>query len=144
MALYDVEPSELLLPMVAFGVCAGFPSPADDFLEEPIDLGKLLVINPPATFLWWVDGNSMRDAGIYNRDLLVVDRSLKPVDGDVVVVTVDGERSLKRLRLNGVGQERQAQFCFENSDFPAYEVSEFSEVEIWGVVRVNIHWHRPR
>lgn len=130
--------AEILVPMFAHGLCAGFPSPADDFLDESIDLNALLVRNPPATFLSRVDGHSMRDAGIYHGDLLVVDRSIRPVDGDIVVAIVHGEQSLKRLRLSG-GRPR---LSFENSDMPLFELPEIAEVEIWGVVVCNIHWLR--
>jgi len=92
--------AEVYVPLMLHGLCAGFPSPADDYIEESIDLTKLLIRNPPATFLWKVDGNSMRDAGIFHGDLIVVDRSLSPVDGDIVVATVHGERSLKRLHTS--------------------------------------------
>lgn len=132
--------AEITVPMYSHGLCAGFPSPADDYLDEAIDLTKLLVRNPPATFLHRVDGNSMRDAGIYHGDVLVVDRSLKPIDGDVVVAIVLGELSLKRLRLDG-GRPR---LRFENRDMPQFELPEIAEVEIWGVVVCNIHWLRPR
>jgi DNA polymerase V len=126
------------VPMVAHGVCAGFPSPADDHLDDPIDLTSLLIQNPPATFLWRVDGSSMRDAGIFDGDLLVVDRSLDPRDGDVVVATVDGERTLKRLSV----RDGRPHLSLENSDMPAYELSEVTEVEVWGVIVCNIHFHR--
>ncbi len=126
------------LPMIAHGLCAGFPSPADDHLDETIDLTRLLVSNPPATFLWRVDGSSMRDAGIYHGDLLVVDRSLDPRDGDVVVATVHGERSLKRLHIRN-GRPR---LSFENSDMPAFDLPEVADAELWGVVVCNIHWLR--
>jgi len=126
------------LPIASHGVCAGFPSPADDHLDDPIDLTRLLVQNPPATYLWRVDGSSMRDAGIYDGDILIVDRSLDPRDNDVVVATVDGERTLKRLHLkNG-----RPFLSLENADMPSYELSELTDVEIWGVVVCNIHFHR--
>lgn len=131
--------AEQPLPVVAHGVCAGFPSPADDHLDDPIDLTRLLVQNPPATFLWRVDGSSMRDAGIYDGDLLVVDRALTPRDGDVVVATVDGERTLKRLSF----KDGRPHLSLENSDMPAYQLSEQTEVEVWGVIVCNIHFHRP-
>ncbi|WMT86539.1 translesion error-prone DNA polymerase V autoproteolytic subunit [Pelagibacterium sp. 26DY04] len=130
--------AEILVPVFAHGLCAGFPSPADDFLDEAIDLNALLVRNRPATFLWRVDGHSMRDAGIFHGDLLVVDRSLNPVDGDIVVAIIDGEQSLKRLRIAG-GRPR---LIFENREMPFFELPEIAEVEIWGVVVCNIHWLR--
>lgn len=132
--------AEIHLPLMLHGLCAGFPSPADDYIEEAIDLSRLLILNPPATFLWRVDGHSMRDAGIYHNDLLVVDRSLTPADGDIVVAIVHGERSLKRLCLKG-GRPR---LLFENRDMPLFSLPEIAEVEIWGVATSNIHWLRER
>jgi DNA polymerase V len=130
--------AEIIIPIFSYGLCAGFPSPADDFLDEGIDLTRLIVRNPPATFLWKVDGHSMRDAGIYDGDLLVVDRSLTPRHGDVVVVIVHGERSLKRLHLDGA----RPRLSFENRDMPAFDLPEIADVEIWGVARCNVHWLR--
>jgi DNA polymerase V len=130
--------SSLELPVVAHGVCAGFPSPADDHLDEPIDLTRLMIQNPPATFLWRVDGSSMQDAGIFDGDLIVVDRSLDPRDGDVVVATVHGERSLKRLNI----REGRPRLSLENESMAPYEVPEDAEVDVWGVVVCNVHWHR--
>jgi DNA polymerase V len=130
--------AEIVIPIFAHGLCAGFPSPADDFLDEGIDLTRLIVRHPPATFLWKVDGHSMRDAGIYDGDLLVVDRSLTPRHGDVVVVIVHGERSLKRLHLDGA----RPRLSFENRDMPAFDLPEIADVEIWGVARCNVHWLR--
>ena len=130
--------AEIITPIFSHGLCAGFPSPADDFLDEGIDLTRLIVRNPPATFLWKVDGHSMRDAGIYDGDLLVVDRSLTPRHGDVVVVIVHGERSLKRLHLDGA----RPRLSFENRDMPAFDLPEIADVEIWGVARCNVHWLR--
>lgn len=127
--------SELVLPKGLHGVCAGFPSPADDYLDEHIDLASLLCQNKPATFLMWVDGQSMVGAGIYPGDLLVIDRSLKAVDGDVVIAVVDGLCSVKRLALKG-GPPR---LLCENNAYPPYLIGE-EQVEIWGVVKCNIHW----
>lgn len=125
---------ELLVPMFAHAICAGFPSPADDFLEEAVDVARLLITNAPATFLWRVDGSSMTGVGIFDRDVLVVDRGLDPRNGDVVVAIVDGERSLKRLTLGP-----RPQHAFANGQMPAYELSEVVDVEIWGVVAWNLH-----
>lgn len=82
----------------------------------------------------------MRDAGIFHGDLLIVDRSLRPIDGHVVVAIIHGERSLKRLRLQG-GRPR---LLFENSDMPLFDLPEIAEVEIWGVATANIHNLRPK
>jgi DNA polymerase V len=126
---------EVIVPLFLEGLCAGFPSPADDYIDQQIDLTRLLVPNPPATFLWRVDGHSMKDAGIFHGDILVVDRSLTAVHGSIVVAIVNGERSLKRLLL-----DPRPRLVFENHEFPAYPLEEAAEVEIWGVVRCNIHW----
>ena len=121
-------------------LCAGFPSPADDFLEGSLELPRWLVPNPPATFAWNISGDSMRAAGIFDRDLAVVDRSLKPGNGSVVVAAIDGEMSVKRLRIEGT----RAQLAFENPDLPAFSLDEAAEGEIWGVVRFSIRWHIAR
>jgi SOS-response transcriptional repressor LexA len=89
-------------------LCAGFPSPADNFLEGALELPRWLVLNPPATFLWRISGDSMRDAGIFDGDLACVDRSLKPAHGSVVVAAVDGEMSIKRMVIEGSGLDRAA------------------------------------
>lgn len=125
----------LPMPLVLESLCAGFPSPADDYLDDNIDLTRVLMPNRPATFLWRVGGHSMIEAGIYDGDLLVVDRSLKPQHNDIVVAVVNGERSLKRLNLRGA---RPNLVC-ENKNFPEFLVPDGAEIEIWGVVRCNIH-----
>jgi DNA polymerase V len=84
-------------------VPAGFPSPADDYVETPLDLNDFLIQNKAATFLMRVDGDSMKDAGILDGDLLIVDRAAKPGSGSVVVVAVNGEYTVKRLRRTAEG-----------------------------------------
>ena len=88
----------MVLPYFEGKVPAGFPSPAEDYLETPLDLTEYLIENKAATFMMRVDGDSMKDAGILDGDLLVVDRAAKPVNGSVVVVAVNGEYTVKRLR----------------------------------------------
>ena len=93
------DAAKMALPLFGCRVPAGFPSPADDFIEQALDLNDLLIINPPATFFIRVAGNSMSGAGIFHNALLVVDRSLEPTNGRIVVVAVvDGELTVKRLR----------------------------------------------
>lgn len=128
------------IPIMGQALCAGFPSPADDFLEGALELPRWLAPNPPATFAWNISGDSMRGAGIFDRDLAVVDRSLKPGNGSVVVAAIDGEMSIKRLRIEG----NAARLAFENPDLPAFAVQEAAEGEIWGVVRFSIRWHIAR
>ena len=88
-------------PQVAGSVVAGFPSPAEQYLEPPLDLNELLVKRPAATFFVKVEGDSMIGAGIHDKDLLVVDRSLTPANGDIIIAAVGGEFTVKTLRVLG-------------------------------------------
>lgn len=142
-AIEDLIPGSaesVRIPILGQALCAGFPSPADDFLEGALELPRWLAPNPPATFAWNIAGDSMRGAGIFDRDLAVVDRSLKPGHGSVVVAAVDGEMSIKRLIVEG----NSARLAFENPDLPAFAVEEAAEAEVWGVVRFTIRWHIAR
>src|SRR5574344_398821 len=94
----DVE-SEQALPMVEGGIAAGFPSPAQDYIDLSLDLNKELIDNPSSTFFGRVRGNSMIDAGIEDGDLLVIDKSLEPKDGDTAICFLDGEFTLKFVRI---------------------------------------------
>jgi DNA polymerase V len=127
------------LPLLRMSVPAGFPSPADDFIEEEIDLQRLLIANRPATFLVRVAGDSMVDKQLFDGDLTVVDRSLPPRDGDVVVVDVDHDRSFKvwcRGPGGGVG------LAFANRRFTPYQMPPGAVVEVWGVVTSSINPRR--
>ncbi len=129
--------STVRVPLMGQALCAGFPSPADDFLEGALELPRWLVPNPPATFLWRIAGDSMRDAGIFGGDLACVDRSLKPAHGSVVVAAVDGEMSIKRMVVEG----NRARLSFDNAELPIFALEELAEVNVWGVVRFTIRWH---
>lgn len=124
-------------PLALYGsrIAAGFPSPADDHLERPIDLNEHLVRHPAATFVVRVEGDSMTGVGIHHNDLLVVDRSLDPVSGAIVVAVVDGELTVKRLRI----QNRRIRLAPENPAYDAIEIGEASDLRIWGVVTHVIH-----
>lgn len=126
------------IPMLARAVPAGFPSPADDFVEDEIDLQRLLVNNRPATFLVRVSGDSMLLARLFDGDLAVVDRSLTPRNGDVVVVDVDGERSFKVWSRHGP----RVILSFANPRFPEYRLAPDAVVEVWGVVSGSINPRR--
>jgi DNA polymerase V len=134
MLIAVVVPSPLFLPVMRRSVRAGFPSPADDFSEGEIDLGRLLISNRPATFLVRVSGNSMTGARMFDGDIAVVDRSLSPLPGDIVVVDVDGERSFKLWgdRSGGI------KLSFANPAYPEFVLSEDADVEVWGVVTSTI------
>lgn len=126
------------VPLLAQPVRAGFPSPADDFIEEEIDLQRLLIANRPATFLVRVAGDSMMLAKLFDGDLAVVDRSLTPRNGDIVVVDIDGERSFKVWRRQGP----RISLSFANPRFPEFQFSPGAEVEVWGVVSGSINPRR--
>lgn len=134
--IYGVEQgTACLLPLFVDPVQAGFPSPADDYIDCSIDLNEHLIKNPPATFLVRVRGESMVDAGINSGDLLIVDKSLDATDGDVVIATVDGQFTVKRFRRIGTNLRLVA----ANPSHPQIEISAESSVEIWGVVIHVIH-----
>lgn len=121
---------------MAESVVAGFPSPAADYAEGVIDLNRELVEHPATTFYARCAGHSMSGAGIDDGDLLVVDKSIVPEDGDIAVVFVDGEFTLKRIRRDSKGD------CLwlvpENPDFSPIMVTQESDFMVWGVVTYNI------
>ena len=126
------------LPVLARAVRAGFPSPADDFIEESIDLQRLLIRNHPATFIVRVAGDSMICKGLFDGDLAIVDRSLTPADGDVVVVDVDGERSFKVWSKRG----KTVVLAFANPRYPDFTLDADAIVEIWGIVSGSVNPRR--
>lgn len=121
------------LPVVLSRVSAGFPSPADDYLESKISFDELLIKNKPATYLMRVSGDSMTEAGIYDGDLLVVDRSIKPVHNKFVVACVEAEYTLKRFCLIG----GQVVLKAENKNYSNIVISN-QEFDIFGVVTAVI------
>jgi DNA polymerase V len=126
----------LRLPYIEASVPAGFPSPADDYLEMPLDLNDFLVgQNKAAIFLMRVAGDSMKEEGILDGDLLVVDRSAQPATGSIVVVAVNGEFTVKRLRRTSDGVWLEA----ANPRFRSIHVTAEDELHIFGVVRHAIH-----
>ncbi|MFH7325878.1 LexA family protein [Desulfurivibrio sp. C05AmB] len=127
--------TELKRPLFAGGVSAGFPSPADDYIDSRLDLNDFLVKHAAATFFVRVAGDSMIGAGIHDGDILVVDRSLEPVSGKVVIAVVNGELTVKRLQQeNGL-----VRLVAENPNYPPIELTEETAGEIWGVVTSVIH-----
>jgi DNA polymerase V len=117
-------------PVMAFTVSAGFPSPADDYIEGRIDLNEHLIRHPAATFFVRVSGDSMTGAGIQNGDLLIVDRAAECVSGCIVVARVHDEFTLKRVRKEG----DRVFLMPENERYQPIEVTEGSDFEIWGRV----------
>jgi DNA polymerase V len=131
-----IENKGYVLPLYESKVPAGFPSPADDHLEKNLDLNDFLIKHPAATFLVRVSGLSMINAGIHENDILVVDRSLQPAHGKIVIAAIDGQLTVKRLHKNPQGKFELAP---ENPDFQPIVIEDGNEVYIWGVVTNVIH-----
>lgn len=122
------------LPLFSHKVVAGFPSPADDYIENRLDLNEHLIRNQEATFLLVVEGDSMQKAGIKDGDILVVDRSIEPSDGKIVIAALDGELTVKRLSVKSTG----TWLVPENDNYPPIPVREEADMVIWGVVTATI------
>lgn len=112
------------------GISAGFPSPADDFRETRISLDEELIRNKEATFFAKVSGQSMIGAGLDDNDLLVIDRSIEPINNKIAVCFLDGEFTVKRLRVDGSEVWLQP----ENPDYPIIKITEENNFVIWGIV----------
>ena len=118
------------IPYVDVGISAGFPSPADDFIELTIDLNKHLIKHKDSTFFAKVKGHSMKDAGIFDGDLLVIDKSLSPEDGKIAICQIDGEFTVKRIAIKKDG----VYLIPENKEFKPIQIKEENELIIWGIV----------
>ena len=129
------SPRLILLPLFISTISAGFPSPADDYIDKTLDLNELLVQNPAATFFTRVQGLSMLGAGIHPGDILVVNRALEPSDGKIIVCALNGELTVKRL----AGKTRHWILKAENPDFPDIPLHEELDIVVWGVVTSVIH-----
>lgn len=126
--------ASLMLPIAAGYIRAGFPSPAEDFEVNRLDLSQILIQHPQSTYFWRARGISMRDKGIDDGDLLVVDRAVRPVHGHIVVAIVDGEFTVKELSLR-LGRMR---LKAANPTFPDIVPKEGQTIEVWGVVTSGI------
>jgi DNA polymerase V len=116
-------------------VSAGFPSPAEDHMDRPLNLNDLLIERPASTFMIKVEGNSMQNAGIFSDDILIVDRSLKAELNNVVVALIDGEFTVKRY----IFRKGRYWLCPENDHYQPIDVTYNESFRIWGVVRYVIH-----
>ena len=131
----DRDAPKTALPLFSGKVAAGFPSPADDYIEKTLDLNELLVQRPAATFFVRAEGESMLGAGIHPNDILVVDRSLEPVTGKIIICALNGELTVKRLK-----SERDVIVLgAENPAYPDIVVQDGMDMVIWGVVTNVIH-----
>lgn len=126
---------DLKLPLVEAFINAGFPSPADDYLEAKLDLNSLLIKNPSSTFFARVRGNSMDDVGIHNGDILIIDKSLEPKQNSVLICFIDGEFTVKKVnKVNG-----DFYLVPQNKDFAPIKIEKGSDFRLWGVVTYCIH-----
>jgi DNA polymerase V len=127
---FTETPCVLPIPFVAHRISAGFPSPANDYLETRIDLNEELIRNPSSTFFARVSGLSMQGAGIEENDILVIDKSLQPRDGCIAVCCLDGDFTLKRIKI----KKNCVWLVPENVDYQPIIVTEENELIIWGIV----------
>lgn len=128
------------LPFFDGGISAGFPSPADDFLENRISLDTELVGDTEATFYARVNGNSMEGAGLYDGDLLVIDRSIEPYDGCIAVCFVEGEFTVKRIKK----EKDRVTLLPENPNYKPIVIEGETILVIWGVVTFSIKNHQKK
>lgn len=140
MSLQSVQPlgqplTNQRIPMANSRGSAGFPSPADDYVEQHLDLNEKLIRHPSATFLMKVEGDSMVNAGIQDGDLLIVDRAIPPAPGKIVIAAVNGELTVKRLMLHQSGYWLQP----ENPDYRPIRLDDSNDCFVWGVVSHIIH-----
>ena len=132
---FDSTTKRFRIPLLNDSVSAGFPSPADDYTEENIDLNEHLISNPFSTFFLRVKGDSMINAGIKDKDLIIVDKSLIAKPGNIIIAMIDGEFTIKRLSIKNDELYLKA----ENHNYPDFSIKNHIDVQIWGVVIYSIH-----
>ncbi len=130
-----VKGRSVSLPLYSSWISAGFPSPAEDYIDRRLDLNEFLIKHPAATFFLKVSGDSMIRAGIFSGDILIVDRALEPGHNKIVVAAVDGEFTVKRLRKT----TDRVFLVPENKEYPVTEIKKGMDFEVWGVVTFVIH-----
>ncbi len=123
------------IPYFEAGVKAGFPSPADDYMEQKLDLNEHLIQHPAATFFVRADGDSMKDAGIAPGDILVVDRSLEATNGRIIIAALNGEFTVKRMRIS----EGRISLEAANPLYAPIQIAPAADFQVWGVVTFVIH-----
>ncbi|KGF87860.1 LexA family protein [Prochlorococcus marinus] len=135
MNFFDSNTKIFKIPLLVDSVSAGFPSPADDYTEENIDLNEHLISNPFSTFFLRVKGDSMINAGIKDKDLIIVDKSLTARPGNIIIAMIDGEFTIKRLSI----KNNELYLKAENHNYPDFRFKNHIDVQIWGVVIYSIH-----
>lgn len=131
-----VFPRTRRAPFFDSKVAAGFPSPAESHMDSELDLNEYITKNPASTFYVRVEGTSMIGAGIHPNDLLVVDLSIEPRDGHIVIAFINGEFTVKRLK---VSKNKQVSLLPENENYPVLTIKEGMDFRIWGVVTNVVH-----
>lgn len=126
--------SEQDIPLISSNIQAGFPSPALDFIDLSIDLNKYVVKHPSSTFYGRVQGDSMKDAGIGDGDLLVIDKGIEPSDGKIAICFIDGEFTLKRIKID----KDECWLAPANENYKPIKVSTENNFMIWGIVTFTI------
>ena len=135
MTRHNIDAPLIELPLFLTPVACGFPSPAQDYIEQTIDLNQLCVEHPAATFFVRAAGDSMLGAGIHDGDLLVVDRALEAAPGRIIIAALDGELTVKRLE----NREGRLLLVPANPDYPEIDLTGREGFEVWGVVCHVIH-----
>ena len=134
-AVFDLESrTALRVPMMAWSAACGFPSPAEDYIDKPLDFNELLIEHPAATFAIRIAGDSMTGAGIFSGDIAVVDRAREPANGSIVLALVDGAFTVKRYRIKDNAVWLQA----ENPTFADIQITGEQSFEVWGVITRSI------
>lgn len=141
LEVHRINPeSELPLPFADEGIRAGFPSPAQDYIEQAIDLNKELIRHPASTFYGRVIGDSMKDEGIEEGDVLIIDKSLDVQENDLVVCFIDGEFTLKRIKI----ETDVIWLVPSNPNYPLIKVTAENNFMVWGVVTYTIKKNRRK
>lgn len=123
------------IPLYGSKIAAGLPSPTDDHMEDHLDLNEYLIKNPASTFLVRATGNSMVNAGIHENDILVIDRSIPPTHGKIIVAAIDGQLTVKKLHV----KKNELFLIPENPSYSPIRINEDNEICVWGVVTNVIH-----
>ena len=126
-------------PLLLQRVPAGFPSPGDDYIDKALDLNELVIKHPAATFFLRVQGESMKEAGIFDGDILIVDRALEAENNDIVVAILNGELVAKKLQVTN---DSKIRLVASNSSYAPIEITPDMKFEIWGVVTYSLHPHK--
>jgi len=130
-----IKKTQINTPVFLDKVSAGFPSPATDYMENKLDLNEYLIRHPAATFIVKASGSSMVNADIYSGDLLIVDRSVTPKSNNIVIASIFGDLTVKKIKK----KDKSFFLVSANEDYPSIEVKEEMECFIWGVVTYIIH-----